>query len=416
MAYPYSLWSSVPRDGFPPSSQPLSTPPPLVLDNAGYPSYPFEDPDKTYSPAEFASKFPAQPPKCTQGERTSVTDCEIANPSSTSPQHSGKYLEVRTSSYPAAPENTDLDAPTKTYNSQQPRKVQDTRPPVLRFSRSVVALADSARSQDVQVDSSDLNHFPSSSSKPSSRTQQPPEVPTRSPNSVQVLQESIDHLTITSGSAPLSHRGTYQSLSDGSSSASALHPSPLSTHQSYNIFGGLTSSFGEASAFGSNHSNMTNTADTSPVRRQAPVSTLDQPETMPKLLPSVNSVNMETGSTNPSPDSTTDVPTNVPNQAAGPGVAAAGPINGTATPGNQATTSINIEARTIKAALKCSHLVGAYENLAADESTKRRSPMYLDQPPPYLSDEEKHIYRTQYDSVFPRLAFRWCVQLADVLL
>lgn len=348
MAYPYSLWSSTPHDGFPPSPQPLSAVPSLVLDNAGYPSYPFEDPDKTYSPAEFASKFPAQPPQQTQGERTTGTDCEIANAPSTSPQPSEEYSVVGTSSYPAAQENIHPDAPTMTSTSQQLGGVQDTQRLMLRFPRSVVALADGARLQDIQVDTSDLD--------------------------------------------------------------------PLSTHERYNILGDITSDFGEASASGSNHSNMTSTADTSPIRRQAPVSTFDQPETMPKLLTSIDSVNVEAGSTNQSPDSTADVPTNVPNQATGPGVAVAGPVNGTATPSNPATTSTDIETRIIKAALKCSHLVGAYENLAADESTKRRSPMYLDQPPPYLSGEEQDTYRTQYDGVFPRLAFRWRVQLADVLL
>ncbi len=253
MAYPRSLWSSIPRDGFPPSPEPLSAPAPLALDDAGYPSYPFEDPDRTYSPAEFASKFPTQPPKYTQGEHTSVTGSELANAPSTSPQRFEGYPGASTDTDPATPKNTYLDASTKTYNSQQPQSVQDTQDPMLHFPRSVVALAASA-------------------------------------------------------------------------------------------------------------------------------TTSDQPETVPNLVPSASPVNMEldSGST---PLSTTDVAT------------------------NPATALTDMEARIIEAASKCNHLVGAYQNLAPDEETKRRAAMYLDQPPPYLSDEEEDEYRTQYESVFPAACY-----------
>jgi len=131
---------------------------------------------------------------------------------------------------------------------------------------------------------------------------------------------------------------------------------------------------------------------------------------MTKLLLSVDFVNMEADSNNASPDSTTDMPTNAADQAAapgdeaaGPGDVVAGPSNVAATPGNAVTGPVDRpseEARIIKAALKCSHLVGGYNNLAPNESTKRRSPMYLDQPPPYLSDDEEDTYRTAYESVF----------------
>jgi len=423
MAYPHSLWSSLPGGGFPPSPQTLSALPPLVLDNAGYPSYPFDDPDKTYSPAEFASKFPAQPPKYTHGGRTSVIDCEPANVPSTSPERSGEYPGVHTRSYPAAlektypaaPDKTYPAAPEETYPSQQPQSVQDRRRPVIHFTRSVIALADSARSQDTIFDHSDLDHFPSTSSKPSGRTQRPPEVPTQSSYSDQLLRESVDRLTIASESAPPSHQGTYQTSSNELSSAAALNPSPLNTHQRCNLFGGQTSNIGEASGFGSDHSNITTTTQTSFVRRQAPVTNPDQPLTMTKLLLSVDSVNMEADSNNACPDSTTDMPTNVADEAAGPGDEAAGPGDVVAGPSNVAATPGNAvagpvdrpleEARIIKAALKCSHLVGAYNNLAPNESTKRRSPMYLDQPPPYLSDDEKDTYRTAYESVFPSACY-----------
>ncbi len=403
MAYPYSLWSSVPRGGFPPSPQTLSALPPLVLDNAGYPSYPFDDPDKTYSPAEFASKFPAQPPKYTHGGRTSVIDCEPANVPSTSLERSGKYPGVHTRSYPAAfektypaaPDKTYPAAPEETYPSQQPQSVQDRRRPVIHFTRSVIALADSARSQDITFDHSDLDHFPSTSSKPSGRTQRLPEVPTQSSYSDQLLRESVDRLTIASESAPPSHQGTYQTSSNELSSAGALNPSPPNTHQRCNLFGGQTSNIGEASGFGSDHSNIATTTPTSFVRQEAPVTTLDQPPMTPNLS-SVSSVNMEADSTNASPDLTTDMPTIVADQAAGPSNVAATPGHPAAAPTNRASS----EARIIKAALKCSHLVGGYNNLAPNESTKRRSPMYLDQPPPYLSDDEKGTYRTAYESVF----------------
>jgi len=468
-----------------------------MFDNGGYPSYPFDNPDKTYSPAEFAARFPVQPPRHSPGERTPVTDRESANVPSTPLELSGKYPGVRTktcptapqttypaapqTTYPAAPQTTYPVAPKKTYPaalkesyptaeetypaapgktspSQQPPSIQDRRPPVIHFPRSVIALADSARSQDSQFDSSDLNHSPSSSSKPSGKTQRPPKVPTQSSYSKQLLRQSVDRLTITSDSAPApSDRGKNQSSSNGSGPALAPHPSPLNTHQSCNLFGGQTSIYGEASAlnapplnidrhgnlfegqtsifgeasalnpsplnthqrgnlfggqtsvfaeasdFSQYPSNITTTTQTSPVRRQALVITLDQPPTMPKLLSSVDSAKLEADSTTASPDSTADVPTNVAVQAAGPSNS-----NIAATPGNQAAGFANRpsqEARIIRAALKCNYVVSGYASLPLDESTKTRAAMYLDRHPPYLSDYEKTMYRAQYDSVFSSAGF-----------
>lgn len=363
MAYPRSLWSSVPRDGFPSSPQPSSAPPPRALDNAGYPSYPFADPDKTYSPAEFASKFPAQPPKYTLDECTSVADRELPNTTSTSPQRPGRYSHVHTNTDPATSE---------THLSEQRQSIQAGRTGPIDVSQSVL--------KDTEVASSDLNHSPTSASNSSGKAIQPPEVPTQFPNSVQLLDQSIDPLKSASQPAPLSYQGAYQSIFNRSSPPSALHVSLLDTHPHYNPLGSI-------------HSDTTNTADTSPIRRQAHVFTLGQLETMPKRARSVDSVDSKAKSTKASSDSTTDIASDFADQAAASTDMGAAPSNVDRAPKNE------YEARIIKAASKCNHIVVAYRDLAPDESTKRRGPMYMSHPPTYITDEEEKTYREEYESV-----------------